>query len=102
MRRAPHYLRSERRKRALLQREIAALLGVRSTSKVRRYEAYQALPPLRTAFAYEVIYGKPLTALFPDLFKEVRQEVMARASLLRMTKPDTASQRSSKSNAPIT
>src|ERR1700753_2389862 len=100
MRRASHYLRSERRKRALLQREIAALLGVRSTSKVRRYEAYQALPPLRTAFAYEVIYGKPLTALFPDLFNEVRQEVMARASAMRTAVADAATERCRRGTRP--
>ena len=82
MRQKPsNYLRSERRRAALSQADIAELLreGVRAIS---RYERGRRLPPLKTALAYEAIYGMPAAELFAGTFDRIRKEVRRRARSL--------------------
>jgi transcriptional regulator with XRE-family HTH domain len=77
-----HYLRIERRRAGLSQTDIAALLGVRTASKVSRYERNHRLPPLRTALAYEAILGKPIAELFGGTSAAIEEEVRRRARSL--------------------
>jgi len=81
-RKLPHYLRSERKRAGLYQSDIAALLGDRTVSKVSRYERRRRLPPLRTALAYEAIFGKPVAELFGGTYAPIRAEVVRRAKQL--------------------
>jgi transcriptional regulator with XRE-family HTH domain len=81
-RKLPHYIRIERRRAGLSQTDIAALLGVRTASKISRYEQGRRLPPLRTALAYEAIYGKPIAELFAGTFAPIRAEIRRRAKRL--------------------
>jgi transcriptional regulator with XRE-family HTH domain len=78
----PHYLRSCRRRASLSQRDIAFLLGVKAISKISRYERNVMLPPVRTALAYEVIFGRPVTQLFRGAYDRIRSDVRRRASKL--------------------
>src|ERR1700682_3702001 len=78
-RKLPHYLRIERRRAGLSQTDIAALLGIRTASKISRYERGRRLPPLKTALAYEAILGKPIAELFGGTFGSIRGEVARRA-----------------------
>jgi len=78
----PHNLRSERRRAGLSQRDVAVLLGDRTTSKVSRYERRRRLPPLRMALAYEAILGKPVSELFAGTYTPIREEVARRARQL--------------------
>lgn len=78
----PHYLRSERKRAGLSQRDVAALLGDRTVSKISRYERWRRLPPLRMALAYEAILGKPVAQLFSGTYAPIRTEVARRARLL--------------------
>ena len=64
------------------QTDIAALLGIRTASKISRYERGRRLPPLRTALAYEAILGKPIAELFGGTFGSIRDEVARRARAL--------------------
>jgi transcriptional regulator with XRE-family HTH domain len=75
----PHYLHIERRRAGFTQRDVAVLLGIRSESKISRYERRRSLPPLQTALAYEVIFGRPVAQLFPGTYAAVRQLVRRRA-----------------------
>jgi transcriptional regulator with XRE-family HTH domain len=78
-----HYLRNERRRLALTQGDIAALIGVRWKQRVSRYER-GALPPLKTAMAYEAIAGKPVADLFGGTYQDIAVNVRNRAhDLLR-------------------
>jgi transcriptional regulator with XRE-family HTH domain len=81
-RKLPHYLRNERKRAGLSQRDIAALLGDRTVSKVSRYERRRRLPPLRMALAYEAILGKPVSELFGGTYEPIRAEAARRAKLL--------------------
>ncbi len=74
-----HYLRNERRANALTQTDVATLLDAGWRSRVSRYERNRALPPLKTALAYEYIFGKPGSRLFEPIYEEVAREVKARA-----------------------
>ena len=78
----PHYVRRYRLRAALTQKEMAHLLGCQSSATVCQYEARKREPDLRTALAYQVVFGLPVEALFPGIHREVEQEVLIRAGRL--------------------
>ena len=78
----PHYLRRYRLRAALTQKEMAHLLGCQSPATVCQYEARKREPDLRTALAYQVVFGLPVDALFPGIHREVEGKVLIRAGLL--------------------
>jgi transcriptional regulator with XRE-family HTH domain len=78
----PNYLRANRKRLALSQEEAAFLLGTQSGAKVCRYERFVREPSLATALAYEVIFKRSVSELFPGLYQKVEQEVAARAKAL--------------------
>ena len=78
----PHYLRRYRLRAALTQREMAHLLGCQSPATVCQYEARKREPDLRTALAYQVVFGLPVEALFPGIHREVEGKVLIQAGLL--------------------
>src|SRR5712691_8945476 len=65
-----HYLRNERRRAALTQADVAALLGGRWKGRICKYER-GAIPPTEVALAYEAILGKPASELLGGTFDEV-------------------------------
>jgi transcriptional regulator with XRE-family HTH domain len=84
-----NYLRTNRKKSALSQEEVAFLLGgigESKGSKISRYESCSREPTLSAALAYEVIYGKPVRELFAGLYQQVEQNVAERAKLLSYRK----------------
>jgi transcriptional regulator with XRE-family HTH domain len=79
--RLPHYLRQERRRAGFSQADVAYLFGTQTKTKVSRYERGKHLPPLKTALAYEAMFGVPVAHLFPRAFAEARRTLMKRAGL---------------------
>lgn len=73
-----HYLRSERRRGALTQADVAVLLGGPWKGRVSWYER-GAIPPTSVALAYEAILGKPVAELLGGAFDNVSFRVRARA-----------------------
>lgn len=73
-------LRGERRRAALRQVDISALLGVRGHWVTSDYERGRYLPSLKTALAYEVIFGKPVAELFRPVLDDIRAKVARRAA----------------------
>ena len=71
----PNYLLSNRKRSALSQEEVAYLLGAQSGAKVCRYERFFREPGLQTALAFEVIFDRPVSELFPGLFQQMQMEV---------------------------
>ena len=91
-----NYLRSNRKRLALTQEEVAFLLGVKGEDrgvKVCRDERLAREPSLSVALAYEVIYGKPVRELFAGVFERIEQDVAARAKILRFRKDRTPGER---------
>jgi transcriptional regulator with XRE-family HTH domain len=78
----PNYLRSNRKRLALSQDEVAFLLGTRSGARVCRDERFVREPSLKTALTYEAIFQKPARELFSGLYQQIEQEVAARAKTL--------------------
>jgi transcriptional regulator with XRE-family HTH domain len=78
----PNYLLSHRKRTALSQTEVAFLLGIQSGAKVCRHERFTLDPGLQTALAYEAIYQRPISELFPGLVEKIQNDVRARAKML--------------------
>ena len=78
----PNYLRSNRKRLALSQEEVAFLLGTKSGAKVSRYEQFTREPSLKTALALEMIFQRSASELFGGLYQKVEAEVAARATTL--------------------
>lgn len=80
--RLPNYLRSNRKRLALSQNEVAFLLGVQGGAKVCRYERFTREPSLKAALAFEVIFQRPASELFGGLYASVGENIAARAKVL--------------------
>src|ERR1035438_3366604 len=78
----PNYLRSNRKRLALSQEEVAFLLGSQSGAKVSRYEQFAREPSLETALACEMIFQRSASELFGGLYQKVETEVAERATTL--------------------
>jgi transcriptional regulator with XRE-family HTH domain len=78
----PNYLRANRKRLALSQDEVAFLLGTQNGAKVCRYERFVREPSLKTALAYEAIFKRSVSELFPGVYQKVEREVAARAKAL--------------------
>ena len=81
-----NYLRANRKRLALSQDEVAFLLGTRSGGKVCRYERFVRQPSLETALAYEAIFRRSVSELFPGLYQNVERAVAKRAKILGQRK----------------
>lgn len=57
--------------------------GTGKGSKVSLDENMNRETRLRTAMAYEILYGTPIRALFAGVYDEVQQEVLERAKLMQ-------------------
>jgi transcriptional regulator with XRE-family HTH domain len=77
-----NYLRSNRKRLALSQGEVAFLIGRRGAAKISGYERYMREPNLRAALALEVIYKRSVSELFDGLYHEVEKEIAERAKIL--------------------
>jgi transcriptional regulator with XRE-family HTH domain len=80
-----NYLRTNRKRAALSQEEVAFLLGINGpnkAAKVCRDENFARDPTLQTALAYEAIYGQPVRELFAGQYQQIEQDVAARAKIL--------------------
>jgi transcriptional regulator with XRE-family HTH domain len=69
------YLRFLRRKSGLSQRDLARIVGYGSASQISRHERSISPPSLQMAFAYEVIFKRPASEIFPGLFYAVETVV---------------------------
>jgi transcriptional regulator with XRE-family HTH domain len=84
-----NYLRTNRKRLALTQEEVAFLLGFRGEDKgikVCRDEKFAREPSLQMALAYEAIYGRAVRELFAGLYEQVEQAVAERAKVLTYRK----------------
>jgi transcriptional regulator with XRE-family HTH domain len=91
-----NYLRTNRKRLAMTQEEVAFLLGVKGEDrgvKVCRDERLAREPSLATALAYEVIYQRPVRELFAGVYEQIEREVVARASILKLRKDRTTGER---------
>lgn len=67
-----------RKRRGLLQKQVAFILGNHTVDQVSRYEKGIRVPTLEVALALEIIYRVPLRLLFADLYREIQNEVRSK------------------------
>jgi transcriptional regulator with XRE-family HTH domain len=71
-----------RRNRGLNRKQVAALLGYRSTSTVARHEQGKYRPSLDVLLQLEILYRTPIAYLYPQLYQRLRSEVRNREGAL--------------------
>ncbi|EKD96571.1 MAG: Helix-turn-helix protein [uncultured bacterium] len=76
------YLRTHRRKWALTQKEVAFLLGHKSSTHVSRLEQGKRIPCMDIVLACEVLFGLTPHRLFPKHYADIEEAVLARAAML--------------------
>jgi hypothetical protein len=77
-----NHLLSNRKRSALSQGEVAYLLGFQRSATVCDHERFNVVTSLQTGLAYEVIYGRPISDLFPGLVEKIQADVRTRAKIL--------------------
>lgn len=71
------YLRTERLRSGLSQRELGELLGM-SRSAITKMEG-ERQPTVRIVLATEIVFGRHSRDLFPRLYDDLQYEVLMRA-----------------------
>lgn len=78
----PNHLGSFRKHWKLSDEELAILLAYRFKSSVCRVEKHDAAPTLKFALGCEVVFGEPPRRLFPNLYADIEEAVIGRATKL--------------------
>lgn len=83
MRKVPYsYVRRNRRRWGLSQRELAVLIGLSSSTTVSRIERSERKPSAATLIACGVVFGLAVPDLFPTLHAGIEEAVLAKAKEL--------------------
>lgn len=77
-----NHIRSHRKRWRLSQRELALLAGFRNPEPISRAERSVGRQTVKFALACEVIFGAPVSKLFPRLFAEVTEDVLNECEVL--------------------
>ena len=82
----PNSLRLYRRKNGLSQKDIARLLGYKSSTAVSSYEQGTKSPHLLNLLKLEIINRVPVAYLYWDSYRTLRQEIRRKEELLHSLK----------------
>jgi len=81
-RKLPNYIRTYRKRTNLTQKEVAFLLGSKTSAHVCRHERLEQAPNLQTLLAYEMLFRTPVRNLFGEMHHDVEQKLLQRIRLL--------------------
>ncbi len=73
--RPANHLRFYRKRADLQQKQVAEMLGLKSTSIISRWENSVSYPDLINAFRLAIIYGVMVDALYADLRRLVKYDI---------------------------
>lgn len=71
----PNLLRKYRRARGLNQQHVASILGIKSSSRISRWEKGECCPNIINAIKLSILYRVMVDALFIDHLRELREEI---------------------------
>lgn len=74
----PNLLRKYRRTKGLKQIEVAQILGLKSTSRISRWEQGSCIPSMLNLFKLSVLYKVMVDSFFIDLIRELRTDIRKR------------------------
>jgi transcriptional regulator with XRE-family HTH domain len=78
----PNCLRKYRRIRGLKQKQVAAILGVKSTGMICRWENGQSFPNIANLFKLAILYRTLPDALFFDLRQALKEQILRREKVI--------------------
>ncbi|MHB8871979.1 MAG: helix-turn-helix domain-containing protein [Candidatus Doudnabacteria bacterium] len=73
--RIPNVLRKYRRASGLNQLDVAKILGMKSSSRISRWEKGNGVPNTVNVFKLAVLYRVMADSLFIDLIRQLRSEI---------------------------
>ena len=76
------YIRRERRKWGLTQREVARLIGVTSSAHVSALERGITRPSAEVLLALQMLFGMTAAQLFPQVVQRAQAKVMTEAAAM--------------------
>ncbi len=74
----PNLLRKYRRVRGLSQKQVAAILGLKSASRISKWEKGRCMPSLMNAIRLSILCRSMVDALFFDHVRALREEIRGR------------------------
>jgi DNA-binding XRE family transcriptional regulator len=77
-----NYIRTQRKRAHLTQREVAFLIGSKTSANICRHERSEQTPNLQTLLAYEILFRTPVRSLFGGVHQDVKQNIISRTRLL--------------------
>jgi transcriptional regulator with XRE-family HTH domain len=83
------YLRFLRKQNGLSQKRLAEILGSVSESQVSRHERSSGLPTILAALAYEAVFQRPVSEIFPGLYHTVEIGIEERLNELAQVLGDS-------------
>ncbi len=83
------YLRTHRRVWGLTRLDLASLFGLRSAGHISRLEHGKRAPTVEVAFACQVIFGIPPSAMFPHVHTLIEEKVMRNIYRLHLALSNT-------------
>ena len=85
--RIPNSLRKYRKSRGLKQKEVAKILGLKSSCMISRWERGHHLPQPVNIFKLAVLYRTMADALFIDLRKLLQEDILKAEKKFLQNKP---------------
>ena len=73
--RIPNVLRKYRKASGLKQQDVAHILGIKSSSRISRWEKGEGIPSLVNVFKLAILYRVMVDSLFIDLIRYLRHEI---------------------------
>ena len=92
------YLKTERLRCGLSQREFGELLGI-SGNAIGKVENGRRGPSLQMAFATEIVFGRAGRDMFPEVYEVFEQEILLRAIALEFRLSERSDQTSLRKRA---
>jgi len=76
LKKIPNCLSKYRRQKGFTQKEVARILGFKKSSIISKWENGVSLPSTTSLFKLACLYGRQVEALFFDLYKKIKEEVI--------------------------
>ena len=71
----PNLLRKYRKANGYKQKDVAKILGIKSSSKISRWEKGECMPNLVNALRLSILFRVMVDSLFIDLLRQLRIDV---------------------------
>ena len=70
-----NYLKLYRRKMGFTQKEVAYLLGLKSSTAISNYENNKKMPSLLNLLKLEIVLRTPVAFLYRDHYVEIKEQI---------------------------